>query len=126
MGNERFAKELACEIASLGSARDKLHAASFAAAAGMNLSLDDGLGLSERFECFSGLIGGRSSRALGYGSAKARQNLLGLKLVDVHFLFKNSGTTSLIFPPFPVLKKSCLAKSIHANARAGADCAGAN
>jgi hypothetical protein len=50
----------------------------------MNLRLDNGFGLSERFERRGGLLWGGGWLPLGHRDAEAAEHLFGLELMDIH------------------------------------------
>ena len=67
----------------VGGAHD-LHAAALAAAAGVDLRLDDGDGRAELDVRAGGLLGARHDAAARHGDAESAQELLRLELVDFH------------------------------------------
>ena len=70
MGHQRLAEQLGGEVARLLGRSHQLDAAGLAAPAGMDLRLDDRLGLPERGERRGGLLGGDAGLPLGTGTPK--------------------------------------------------------
>ena len=64
MSHQRFAEQLARRNPCLGGAGDQLDAAGLAATAGVDLRLDDGLGLPKRFEGLRRFVGGSKPAVL--------------------------------------------------------------
>ena len=101
MRHQRLAEQLRGEIAYVARGRQQLDAARFAAAARMDLRLDDGLRLAECRERGRGLVRRRRELPLGNGNAEAPENLFGLIFVDVHSVtceryFMNKSRSHLI------------------------------
>ena len=84
MGNERHAQHAPGLRAHFFDRADDLHAATFAAPAGMNLSLHDPGGTAQLFRRCNGFFDGECGQPARYGHAEAAQNFLGLVFVDVH------------------------------------------
>ena len=111
MGDERLAEQLLGEGARLLGARYEFHAARFAATAGVNLRFRHRLGHAERGEGFRGGVGRFGSLPFRHRRSEARENLFGLKFVDVHWGLRSMTTGGLsrhprlLAPPSPATER---------------------
>src|SRR5207247_7041745 len=82
--HERLAQQVFRGLADVRVGRAELHPARLAAGPGVDLRLHDPAGAADFARPIDGLLGTVRDAALGNGDAEAREQLLGLVLVDVH------------------------------------------